>query len=110
MKLALPFSEALSLATAEKPLPAVLRSVECVGDTVSAEIDLDALPTRSIARQLAAAAAGTVAVTARFVGFSDGVATFAVTAHARSLPVHKLLQFVLDPVNKAIRDRGLPDG
>ncbi len=110
MKLALPFPEALSLATAEKPLPPVLRSVDCRGDTLSAEIVLDALPTRSIAVQLAAAAAGTVAVTARFVGFSEGVVTFAVTAHARTLPVHKLLQFVLDPVNKAIRDRGLPEG
>jgi hypothetical protein len=108
--LALPFSEALSLATAEKPLPPVLRSVDCVGDTLHAEIDLEPLASRSIAMQLAAAAAGTVTATARFVGYSGGVATFAVTAHARTLPVHKLLQYLLDPVNAAIRDRGLPEG
>ncbi len=110
MKLSLPFPEALSLATAEKPLPAVIRSVDCHGETLRAEIDLDALPTRSIALQLAAAAAGTVTVTARLVGYSEGTATFVVTAHARNLPVHKLLPYVLDPVNKATRARGLPEG
>jgi hypothetical protein len=110
MKLALPFPEALSLATAGKPLPTVLGSVDCRGETLSADIDLDALPTRSIALRLAAAAAGTVTVTARLVGYAEGVATFVLTAHARTLPAHKLLPYLLDPVNKAIRDRGLPEG
>ena len=110
MKLALPFLEAISLATAEKPLPAAIRSVDCVGDTLHAEIALDALPSRSIALQLAAAVAGTVTVTARLAGYADGVATFVLTAHALALPIHKLLPFLLDPVNKAIRDRGLPEG
>jgi hypothetical protein len=110
MRLALPFPEALSLATAEKPLPAVIRSVDCRGETLHAEIDLDALPARSIALRLAAAAAGTVTVTARLAGYTAGVATFVVTAHARTLPAHKLLPFLLDPVNKAIRDSGLPEG
>ena len=110
MKLALPFAEALSLATAEKPLPAVLRSVDCRGETLHAEVDLNALPTRSIAMSLAAAAAGAVTVTARLVGYADGVATFAVTAHAWNLPAHKLLPYLLDPANKAIRGSGLPEG
>ena len=110
MKLALPFHEALSLATVDKPLPPAIRSLDCVGDTVQAEIALDAIPSRSIALQLAAAVAGTVTVTARLAGYSDGVATFVITAHALALPVHKLLPFLLDPVNKAIRERGLPDG
>ncbi len=110
MKLALPFPEALALATAEKPLPEVIRSVDCRGEKLHAEIDLNALPTRSTAVRLAAAVAGTVSVTARFAGYSEGVATFVITAHALGLPVHKLLPFLLDPVNKAIRDRGLPEG
>jgi hypothetical protein len=110
MRLALPFSEALSLATAEKPLPAAIRSVHCLGETVHAQIDLGALAIASMALRLAAAAAGTVTVTARFVGYTEGVATFAVTAHARNLPVHKLLPYLLDPVNKATRDSGLPEG
>lgn len=110
MKLALPFSEALSLATAERPLPPVIRSVDCRGETLHAEIDLEALPTRSFAVRLAAAAAGTVTVTARFEGYSDGVATFVVTAHARNLPAHKLVPYLLDPINKALRDSGLPEG
>ena len=110
MKLALPFPEALSLATAEKPLPSVIRSLDCRGEKLHAEIDLNAIPTRSTAMRFAAAVAGTVSVTARFDGYTEGVATFAVTAHALGLPVHKLLPFLLDPVNKAIRDRGLPEG
>lgn len=110
MRLALPFSEALSLATAEKPLPPVIRSIDCVGETLRAEVDLEALPTRSLAVQLAAIAAGTVTVTARFAGYADGTATFVVTAHARSLPVHKLLPYVVDPINRATRARGLPEG
>jgi hypothetical protein len=110
MKLALPFAEALALATAEKPLPAVIRSVDCRGDTVHAEIDPEALTIRSFALQLAAAAAGTVAVTARLAEFSAGVATFAVTAHIRGLPAHKLLPFLVDPINNAARERGLPEG
>ncbi|MFC0681222.1 hypothetical protein ACFFGH_25615 [Lysobacter korlensis] len=110
MNLALPFSEAISLATAEKPLPAVLRSVDCRGETLHAEIDLEAIPIGSFALRLAAAAAGTVTVTARLAGYTDGVATFVVTAHAWNLPAHKLLPFLLEPVNKAIRDSGLPDG
>jgi hypothetical protein len=110
MKLALPFPEAISLATAQKPLPPVIRSVDCLGDTLHAEIALDALPGRSIALQLAAAVAGTVTVTARLAGYAEGVATFVITAHALALPLHKLLPFLLDPVNKAIRDRGLPEG
>ncbi len=110
MKLTLPFREALALATAEKPLPPVIRSVDCVGETLHAEIALDSLPSRSIALQLAAAVAGTVTVTARLTGYAGGVATFVITAHALALPVHKLLPFLLDPVNKAIRDRGLPEG
>ncbi len=110
MKLALPFPEALSLATVEKPLPPVIRSLDCVGETLQAEIDLDALPAKSFALQLAAAAAGTVPVTARFAGYSDGVVTFAITAHVWNLPAHKLLPFLLEPINNAIQEKGLPEG
>jgi len=110
MKLTLPFPEALSLATADKPLPPMIRSLVCQGQRIHAEIDLNAIDSNSTALRIAAAVAGTVSVTALFAGYSGGVATFAITAHALGLPVHKLLQFLLDPVNTAIRERGLPEG
>lgn len=110
MKLTLPFPEALAVATSERPLPPVIRSLRCEDATLHAEIDLDAIPIQSFALRLAAAAAGTMTVTARFAGFSAGVATFVITAHARGLPAHKLLPYLLDPVDKAMRDSGLPEG
>ena len=36
--------------------------------------------------------------------------TLVVTAHARALPAHKLVPFLVGPINAALRDRGLPPG
>jgi hypothetical protein len=110
MQLTLPFAEALALATAKDPLPPLVRNVRCEGSTIHADIDLRAIPDPSTGLRLAAAAAGSVAVTVRFADFSAGTVTLVVTAHARALPAHKLVPYLVGPLNAALRDRGLPEG
>lgn len=110
MQIAIPFTEALALATAREPLPPFARGVRSEGSVIHAEVDLRQIPDAPTALRLAAAAAGTVAVTARLARFSGGVATIAVTAHARALPAHKLLGFLSGPLEAALRKQGLPAG
>lgn len=110
MRIELPVDEALVLATSRTPLPALVRSVSARDATVEAEIDLRAIEAPSLALTLLAGATGTVLVSARFADFDDGVATFAINAHARGLPAHKLLGLLVGRVNRAIADSGLPDG
>lgn len=106
MQLAIPFTEALALATAREPLPPLVRSVRTQGSVVHAEIDLREVPNVPWPVQML----GTVPVTARLVSFGDGVATVAVTAHVRALPVHKLLPYVIGLIDAALRRQGLPPG
>jgi hypothetical protein len=110
MQIVLPIHEALAMVRAARPLPALVRSVEGEGSQVTVEVDLRLVPNASTALRLAAAAVGTVAASARFLSYAGGVATFEVTAQARSLPAHKLLNHVTGPVNAALTQRGLPDG
>ena len=110
MQLAIPFTEALALATAREPLPPLVRSVRSEGSVVHAEIDLRAIPDAPTALRLAAAAVGTVLVTAQLQAFGDGVAIVAITAHARALPAHKLLGYLTGPIDDALRREGLPPG
>ena len=110
MQLALPFAEAIALAVAKEPLPPMVRELRCEGSTLHADIDLRVIPDPSTALRLAAAAVGTVAVTLRFADYSDGTATLVVTAHARALPAHKLVPFLIGPINAALRNHGLPEG
>ncbi|MBO3103969.1 hypothetical protein [Cellulomonas fengjieae] len=110
MQLALPFAEAMAIAVAREPLPPMVQALRCEGSTIHAEIDLRAIPDPSTGVRLAAAAAGTVAVTVRFADYSAGMVTLVVTAHARALPAHKLVPYLVGPINTALRDRGLPPG
>ena len=110
MQITLPLSEAFALAAAKDPLPAVVRSVTADGASVLLEIDLRVVPDPPLALRVAAAAIGTVSVTATFTGYSLGAATFEITAHARSLPAHKLLNHLTGPIASALRARGLPEG
>ena len=110
MQLALPFTEAIALAAAKEPLPPMVRALRCEGSTIHAEIDLRAIPDPSTGLRLAAKAVGTVAVTVRFADYSEGMATLVVTAHARTLAAHKLVPYLIGPINSALRDRGLPEG
>ena len=110
MQITLPLSEAFALAAAKEPLPAVVRSVTADGATVLLDIDLRVIQDPPLALRVAAAAIGTVTVTATFTGYSLGTATFAIAAHARSLPAHKLLNHLTGPIDSALRRRGLPEG
>jgi hypothetical protein len=110
MRIELPFPEAVALATARQPLPSLVTFLSASDESVLADIDLRALHPDSFALSLAFAAAGTVSITARFTGFADGIATFAVTAHARGLPAHKVVPYLLRTVNSAIVRFGVPEG
>ena len=110
MQIALPFAEAIAVVVAKEPLPPMVRDLRCEGSTIHADIDLRAIPDPSTSLRLAAAAVGVVAVTVRFADFSAGAVTLVVTAHARALPAHKLVPFLVGPINAALRDRGLPPG
>ena len=110
MEITLPLTEALALAAAKEPLPAIVRSITPDGDSVQLEIDLRLVPDAPLALRVAAAAIGTVSVTATYTGYTMGTATFEVTAHARALPAHKLLNHLTGPIATALRRRGLPEG
>ena len=110
MQLSLPLDEALDLAAAKKPLPPFVRSLRCEGSTIVVEVDLRLVPDGGTALRLAAAAVGTVTATAVLTGYAGGVATFEVTAQARSIPAHKLLNHLTGPVNTALARQGLPEG
>lgn len=110
MQLSLPLDEALALAAAKKPLPPFVRSLRCEGSTIVVEGDLRLVPDGGTALRLAAAAVGTVTATAVLTGYAGGVATFEVTAQARSIPAHKLLNHLTGPVNTALARQGLPEG
>ena len=110
MQIALPFAEAIAVVVAKEPLPPMVKDLRCEGSTIHADIDLRAIPDPSTGLRLAAAAAGSVAVTVRFADFSAGTVTLVVTAHARALPAHKLVPYLVGPLNAALRDRGLPEG
>ena len=108
MQVAIPFTEALALATAREPLPPLVRSLSAQGSVVHAEIDLHHIPNAPPALRFVASAVGTVALTARLTGYEEGVVTIAVTAHARALPAHKLLGYLSGPIEDALRRQGLP--
>ena len=103
MHLSMTVVEAIALATAKSPMPPIVQRISAGDDTIHADLDPLEVITGSIARLLAAAA-GPIAVAARFAGFSHGVATFEVTAMARGLPAHKLLPLLIDRVTQAIAE------
>jgi len=110
MRIELPFAEALSFATARSPLPPFVTSIRCDDDTIRAVIDLRGIRVSSTAARFALAAAGDVDVTARPTGYADGVLTVALTAHAWGLPAHRLVPLLVDRIDDALRDAGVPDG
>ncbi len=98
MQLILPFPEALELATAEKPLPAPIEQVSCVGSTVFVQITSE-----SVLPRFLRAAAPKVRLELHFLTFTAGVATFNLVTNVLSLPVHRLLNFLTDAIS-------LPEG
>lgn len=110
MQMILPIDEALAIATAVKPPPALLRSVTSAGAQLQLEVDLRQIPNPGTALRLAAAAVGTVTATLTFTGYDSGVATFQFSAQARGLPAHKIANHLTGPINSALTDCGLPEG
>ena len=110
MRVDIPFAELLALATSEKSLPDFVESVTAAGATVRAMVDLRKVPSDSLPVRLALGAAGVVELSAEIVDFDIGVASLRVTVQARGLPAHKLLPYLITPIDSAIRKRGLPAG
>ena len=103
--------EAVRLARAARPLPAMVLGVRAAGEAGDAvEVDLDPtlLPGASGLLRFGAALAGQVTVTARFLGFADGDATFALAAQARGLTVDRLLNHLTGAIAAALAAQGLP--
>ncbi|MEY2849764.1 MAG: hypothetical protein RI885_2431 [Actinomycetota bacterium] len=110
MIITLPFDEAIAFATLENPLPAMVTSVTCDDSTVTVVLDLKQISSESRGVRVALAVAGTVTATTTLLAFEHGVATLAITAHARGLPAHTLLQYLVDPIDRAMTRAGLPAG
>lgn len=103
--------EAVRLARAAFPLPAMVlavRSTGDAGDTVEVDLDPALLPGASGLVRIGAALAGRVTVTARFLGFADGDASFALAAHARGVTVDRLLNHLTGAIADALAAQGLP--
>lgn len=111
MRIEVTVDEAVRLARAVVPLPAMVLGVRPAGDAGDAvEVDLDAalLPGATGLVRLGAALAGRVTVTARFLGFADGDASFALAAQARGLTVDRLLNHLTGAIADALAAQGLP--
>lgn len=111
VRIDLTIEEGLALAGAVRRLPAMVLGVRSAGEAGEAvEVDLDParLPGTSGAMKLGAALAGRVTVTARFLEFSGGDATFALAAQARGLTVDRVLNHLTGRIAATLAAQGLP--
>ena len=111
MHIELTIDEAVHLARAVAPVPAMVLAVRAAGEDGDAvEVDLDPalLPGASGLVRFGAALAGRVTVTAQLLGFADGDASFAVAAQARGLTVDRLLNHLVGTITGALAAQGLP--
>lgn len=103
--------EAVRLARAVAPLPAMVLAVRGAGqagDAVEVDLDPAQLPGTSGLMRFGAALAGRVTVTAQFLGFADGDASFALAAQARGFTVDRLLNHLTGVIAQALAAQGLP--
>lgn len=102
--------EAVQVVRAVRPLPAMVLDVRAAqsGDAVEVDIDPKELPGASGLIRFGAALAGNVTVTARFVGFAAGDATFALAAQARGITVDKILNQLSGRISANLAAQGLP--
>lgn len=107
MQIALPLSEALTLATAAGPLPPMVVAVRASGSTVEADVDAGKLGGGGL-MGLMGKAAGTVTVAATFASFDAGIAVFTIKAHARGFPVESLLGQAAGMIPRLAAKAGLP--
>lgn len=111
MRIELTIDEAVRIARAVAPVPAMVLAVRPAGDrgdTVEVDLDPALLPGASGLVRLGAALAGRVTVAARFLGFADGDASFALAAQARGFTVDRLLNHLTGAIADALAAQGLP--
>lgn len=106
MQVAIPFTEALALATARAPLPEFVRPPSVAGSVLSTTADLSLVPNAPFWARIL----GVVDVTARPASYSDGVLIVDVTTHVRGMPAHKLLPYFSGLIDNTLRRQGLPPG
>lgn len=108
MKLELPITEALSVALAAKPLPAMVLDVRAAGSAVEVDIDAGAVTGGGGLKGLMGKMAGTVTATATFMSYDAGTAVFGVKAHARGMSVESMLGQFSGTLQRIVRRAGLP--
>ena len=108
MKLVLPVTEAVSLASAARKLPTMIKGVRAAGSAVEIDIDAGQVTGGSGLKGLLGKAAGTVTVTATFAGYQAGTALFGLKAHARGLSVEGMLGQFAGTLSRVVRRAGLP--
>ncbi len=111
MRIEVTIDEAVRLARAARLLPGMVLEVRAggpAGDAVEVDLDPAQLPGTSGLLRFGAALAGRVTVTARFAGFADGDASFALAAQARGLTVDRLLNHLTGVIAEALAGQGLP--
>ena len=111
MRIEVTIDEAVRLARAARLLPGMVLEVRAAGqagDVVEVDLDPAQLPGTSGLLRFGAALAGRVTVTAHFLGFADGDASFALAAQARGLTVDRLLNHLTGVIAQALAAQGLP--
>lgn len=109
MKIELPLSEALAIATVAEPLPSMLLAVRADDATVEVDFDAgEALGKGGGLMSIMGRAAGTVTVAATFESFSAGTAVFAIKAQARGMSVDRLLGQAAGMIPGLALKAGLP--
>ncbi|WP_129337379.1 hypothetical protein [Cellulomonas endophytica] len=109
MQVRLPLTEALDAARSSGRLPSFVVGAAPTDDGVALRVDPQGVPGLSGAVRFAASLAGPVEVVVRWVGLADGDATFAITSHARALPLHTLANMLSTTLTGILRQRGLGD-
>lgn len=110
MRLELPVTEALSIAAMMGVVPPFVQDVRAEGSTVHLQVDAARVMGGSGIGRFLGGLAGHVPVAARFTGFADGVATIAVTAEARGIPLHRFMPMVEGRIKEKLAEQGLPPG
>ncbi len=104
MLLRLTGAELIYLATRGAGLPPTVRNLQWTAAGVRVDVDLADLDVDSLTAKLAMRAAGVVQVELTCTHFDavNQLITCAISVHARSLPMARLLHFLQDKVNSNI--------
>ena len=104
MQLVLPFPEAIDLATSEKPLPPQIERIIAKGNTLHVTVDPKTVLPQALHRL-----APKVRLELTYRSFAAGVAIFDLATNVYAIPLHRLLNLIVEriPLPKDIRiERG----